>query len=242
MFDSTFVSQELVRYRTRSSPHGFFYHVSIAGQMATPSLSTVTVVAYDPAWPLLFEGISEKLKQYLEKCAVTYELLEHVGSTAVPGLPAKPNIDIIITVPDAENADKAKEALIHEPSPEGHYKCYGDGGIRGRISLKPHVRHPLQDQSIYIIREDDPDGQLVVRCHLSLRDTLRLPEHEALKEEYGQVKLQLAHSALDGVDYGQRKNPIIRKILRTAGWSDAEISLKEALDYRIAGEWDEPPY
>lgn len=210
--------------------------------MAAPSLPAVTVVAYDPTWPVLFEEISQRLKQYLKICTVAYDMIEHVGSTAIPGLAAKPNIDIIITVPDAENADKAKEALIHEPSPEEHYKCYGDGGIRGRISMKPHVRNLLQDQSIYIIRENDPDGQLVVRCHLSLRNTLRLPEHEALKEEYGQVKLQLAASAIDGVDYGQRKNPIIRKILRTAGWSDAEIDLKEALDYRTPGEWDEPPY
>lgn len=210
--------------------------------MAALSLSAVTVVDYDPAWPARFEEISKKLKSWLDSCAVNYNLMEHVGSTAIPGLAAKPNIDIIIIVPDAENADKAKEALIHESSPEEHYKWFGDGGIRGRISMKPHVRNPLADQSIYIIREDDPDGQLVVRCHLSLRDTLRQPEHEALKEEYGQVKLQLAGSAIDMVDYGQRKNPVIRKILKIAGWSDAEIDRKEALDYRIPGEWDEPPY
>jgi GrpB-like predicted nucleotidyltransferase (UPF0157 family) len=210
--------------------------------MAALSISAVTVVDYDPSWPVQFEEISDKLKNWLNSCAVTYKLIEHVGSTAIPGLVAKPNIDIIITVPDAENADKAKEALIHEPSPEEHYKWYGDGGIRGRISMKPHVRNPLADQSIYIIKEDDPAGQLVVRCHRSLRDTLRQPEHGALKREYGQVKLQLASSAIDGVDYGQKKNPIIRKILKIAGWSDAEIDRKEALDYRIPGELDDPPY
>ena len=108
--------------------------------------------------------------------------------------------------------------------------------------MKPHVRNIQKDQSIYIIRDDDPNGQLVVRCHLSLRNTLRLPENEALKEEYGQVKLKLAASAIDGVDYGQRKNPIIRKILKTAGWSDVDIDLKEALDYRLPGRRDELPY
>lgn len=210
--------------------------------MAERSLPRITVLEYDPAWRLRFEAIAAKLKKYLDGCSVTYTRIEHVGSTAVPGLAAKPNIDIIITVPDAENAEKAKEALVHEPSAEEHYKSYGDGGIRGRISMKPHVRNPLADQSIYVIREDDPDGQLVARCHLSLRNTLRLPAHEALRNEYGQVKLELSKTAIDGMDYGQKKNPIIRKILKTAGWSDADIDLKEALDYRLPGEWDDLPY
>lgn len=203
---------------------------------------TVVVLEYDPSWPVQFHTIATKLKKYLDICSVPYTLIEHVGSTAIPGLAAKPNIDIIITVPDAENAAKAREALVHEPSPEEHYRCYGDGGIRGRISMKPHVRNRLADQSVYIIREDDPAGQLIVRCHLALRNTLRLPENEALKKEYGQVKMQLSKSAIDCVDYGQKKNPVIRKILKAAGWSDAEIDLKEALDYRIPGEWDDSPY
>ncbi|KAK5062989.1 hypothetical protein LTR84_005065 [Exophiala bonariae] len=177
----------------------------------------VTILEYDPNWPIQFHIIAKKLKKYLDLCSVTYRLIEHVGSTAVPGLAAKPNIDIVITVPDAENAAKAREALVHEPSPEEHYKCYGDGGIHGRISMKPHVRNPLADQSVYIIREDDPAGQLVVRCHLALRNTLRLPELEAFKEEYGRVKLQLSKSAIDDVDYGQKKNPVIRKILKSGG-------------------------
>ncbi|KIW14029.1 hypothetical protein PV08_06810 [Exophiala spinifera] len=204
-------------------------------------LPVVKVVEYDPSWPSKFQEISQKLEHYLSISGVEYTSIEHVGSTAVPGLAAKPNIDIIIEVPNAEQAAKAKEALIHEPSPEEHYKCWGDGGIKGRISMKLHNRNELPDQSVYIINQEDPEGRLVVQCHRALRDTLRLPQHEALRAEYGRLKVHLATSSIDGVDYGQKKNPLIRRILQTAGWADEEIDKKEALDYRIPGD-DDLPY
>lgn len=203
-------------------------------------LPVVSVVDYDSAWPSKFQAISQKLEYYLSTSGVKYSSIEHVGSTAVPGLAAKPNIDIIIEVPDAEHAAKAKEALIHEPSPEEHYKCWGDGGIKGRISMKPHSRDELPDQSVYIINRQDPDGRLIMHCHRALRDTLRMPQHEALRAEYGRLKFYLAASSIDGVDYGQRKNPLVRKILQAAGWTDEKIDKKEALDYRVPGDEDLP--
>ncbi|KAJ9604901.1 hypothetical protein H2200_010290 [Cladophialophora chaetospira] len=203
-------------------------------------IPSVTVVEYDLQWPDQFQRIAEKLRSYLDYCGAKYLVIEHVGSTAVPGLAAKPNIDITIEVPDARNAEIAKEALIHEPPPEEHYRCFGDGGIRGRISMKPHDRSFVPTQSVYIIDTNNTDGRLVMRCHRALRDTLRMPEHERLKMEYGQIKAELASTSRDGVEYGQSKNPIIRRILRAAGWTDAEVDEKESLDYRIPG--DDLPY
>ncbi|KAJ9634035.1 uncharacterized protein PV06_08509 [Exophiala oligosperma] len=206
----------------------------------TAPLPTVTVVEHDPSWPSKFQEILQKLEGYLSTSGVRYTAIEHVGSTAVPGLAAKPNIDIIIEVPDAENAAKAKEALIHEPSPEEHYKCWGDGGIKGRISMKPHSRNEALEQSVYIINQQDSDGRMIARCHRALRDTLRMPQHEALRAEYGRLKVHLAYSSIDGVDYGQKKNPLIRRILQAAGWTDEDIDKKECLDYRIPGDYDLP--
>lgn len=82
-----------------------------------------------------------------------YIVIEHIGSTSVLGPAAKPNIDIIIEVPNAENAEKAKEALIYEPPAAEHYKCYGDGGIRGRISMKLADRSLVPDQSVYVFSD-----------------------------------------------------------------------------------------
>ncbi len=110
----------------------------------------ITVVEHDPAWTDDFERIGKNLQYYLHLVGVKYICIEHIGSTSVSGLAAKPNIDIIIEVPDAENAEKAKEALIYEPPAPEHYKCYGDGGMMGRISLKTVDRTLVPDQSVYV--------------------------------------------------------------------------------------------
>jgi GrpB-like predicted nucleotidyltransferase (UPF0157 family) len=113
-------------------------------------MSAISVVQYDPAWPDHFQRIAEQLSYYLGLRGVEYLAIEHVGSTAVAGLAAKPVIDIIIEVPDACNAEMAKEALIHEPPPEAHYKCIGDGGIRGRLSMKMHGQNAVPSQNVYV--------------------------------------------------------------------------------------------
>ncbi|ETI28963.1 hypothetical protein G647_01415 [Cladophialophora carrionii CBS 160.54] len=111
-------------------------------------MPVISVVEYDPAWPDHFKQIAEKLSYYLNLCGVEYLAIEHVGSTAVAGLIAKPIIDIIIEVPDACNAELAKEALVYEPPPEAHYKCIGDGGIRGRLSMKFQGQRVVPSQSV----------------------------------------------------------------------------------------------
>ena len=130
--------QDRERQRESSSPENYLPPVRLP----------IPVVEYDPAWPDHFERISQKLRHYLDLCHVRYHAIDHVGSTAVPGLVAKANIDIIIEVPDETNAEAAKEVLTYEPPPEEHYKCIGDGGIRGRISMKLHDRSSVPAQSM----------------------------------------------------------------------------------------------
>lgn len=210
--------------------------------MSIPTRRKIVVTDPDPTWPAQFEQIRANLITYLSAASAPYQSIEHVGSTAVAGLAAKPNIDIIIVVANAQQADQAKEALIHEAPANGHYRPLGDGGIRGRISMKLYPRDWTHDQSVYILREDDRDSMLVMRSHRALRDTLRLPQYASLRDEYGKVKRELAETSLDGVDYGQKKNWIVRKILRAAGWTDNEVDAKEALDQRTPGESDDLPY
>jgi GrpB-like predicted nucleotidyltransferase (UPF0157 family) len=66
-----------------------------------PLVGRIEIVEYDPAWPDLFEREAARIRSALGERAV---LLEHAGSTAVPGLPAKPRIDIVLAVP--ESADE----------------------------------------------------------------------------------------------------------------------------------------
>ena len=60
--------------------------------------ATIPLVAYDPRWPALFEQEASRIKQTLGN---KVRQLQHVGSTSVPGLCAKPIIDILLTVPDS---------------------------------------------------------------------------------------------------------------------------------------------
>ena len=198
-------------------------------------MAPILVTAYDPTWPVEFEHISLQIKTYLVAAAVPYITIEHVGSTSVPHLPAKPNIDLVILVKTGEWAEKARDALIWEPTPDEYYKCIGNGGIKGRFSMKHQDWERMPQRSVYIISEEDEDGMLGLRGYRSLREVLTSGTRngEALKKEYGNVKLGLVREGIeDGVEYGRRKNEVIRKILRHAGWTDEEVGKKEALDVR----------
>jgi hypothetical protein len=67
-----------------------------------------------------------------------------------------------------------------------------------------------------------------------------MAEHESLRKLYGQTKIELASTSQDSLEYCQRKNRVIRRILRAAGWTDSDIDKKESLDYRIP--IDDLPY
>jgi GrpB-like predicted nucleotidyltransferase (UPF0157 family) len=90
-----------------------------------PHGGPVELVEYDPAWPELFQREQERIRDALGESAV---LVEHVGSTSVPGLAAKPVIDIVLAVTDASDEPNYVPALeaagyelrIQEPSWHEH--------------------------------------------------------------------------------------------------------------------------
>jgi GrpB-like predicted nucleotidyltransferase (UPF0157 family) len=68
----------------------------------------IRVVAYDPAWPAAFE---RERRRIVDAVGPVARRVDHVGSTAVPGLVAKPIIDIDLSVPDADGEDAYLPAL-----------------------------------------------------------------------------------------------------------------------------------
>jgi GrpB-like predicted nucleotidyltransferase (UPF0157 family) len=70
------------------------YQLSEAEITPAPMVNPIVVVEYDPAWPDLFAALRTPVAAALEDVAVA---IEHVGSTAVPGLAAKPIIDLVCT-------------------------------------------------------------------------------------------------------------------------------------------------
>jgi GrpB-like predicted nucleotidyltransferase (UPF0157 family) len=104
--------------------------------------STITLAEYDPEWPELFEREAARIRGVLGEQVL---VLEHVGSTSVPGLCAKPIIDILLEVPDSGDEDAYVPALtaagyrlvIREPDWEKH-RCFK--GPDTNINL--HVHSP----------------------------------------------------------------------------------------------------
>ena len=208
-----------------------------------PDMPLIQVLPYDPAWPTHFTNIASQLSHFLNAASVAFTTIEHVGSTSIPSLAAKPNIDIVILVKDKAAADAAREALIWQPSPTEYYKCIGDGGIRGRISMKYQDWEALPQRSVYIIAEDNEEGMLSLRGYRDVRECLRKEENGDLRKQYEECKMAMVKERVeDGVEYGQRKNGVIRKVLVRTGWTDEEVSKKEGLDTRQRSEGRDYPY
>jgi GrpB-like predicted nucleotidyltransferase (UPF0157 family) len=134
--------------------------------------------------------------------------IEHVGSTAVPGLAAKPIIDCDIVVREADIAAASKALMSLGFTP------LGELGIPQRWAFKEPAR--LSGTNTYVI----VDGCLSLRNHLAVRDVLRADA--ALREEYAVAK-RLAGARVANIDeYGQAKTCVVQKILTAAGLTDAE--------------------
>ena len=134
----------------------------------------VVVLPYDEAWKKDFEDIKAELLTVLEGLVLR---IEHVGSTSVPGLAAKPIIDIDIGIDGADSFEKVKAAL----GTIG-YQHEGDLGIPGREAFKYEGKEHLRKHHLYVCSEDAEE----LKRHTSFRDYL-LSHPEALKE-YGRIK------------------------------------------------------
>jgi GrpB-like predicted nucleotidyltransferase (UPF0157 family) len=161
----------------------------------------VVVSEYDPEWPELFRQIAEPVRHALGKIAVA---VEHVGSTSVPGLTAKPVIDVDVVVSSAEDVPAAIERLR-----ELGYVYQGDKGIPGREAFMwpPHApRHHL-----YVVVE----GSNPHVDHIRFRDYHR--DHPEVAREYAQLKRALAEEHRnDRASYTEAKAEFIARVLSEA--------------------------
>lgn len=158
---------------------------------------TVTVVDYDPSWPLRFEELQARVRAALGANAVT---VEHIGSTAVPGLAAKPIIDILIVVDDVN--DEA-----------GFVPPLQDAGFVLRVREPGHrmMRTPVKDVHLHLY---DPHAG-AIRDYLDFRDWLRTHPDDC--DLYEAAKRQLASQQWDDMNcYAEAKSDIITQILSRA--------------------------
>ena len=168
----------------------------------------IEVVDYDPVWVEWFEALRSEYSEALSAAGVPVVAIEHVGSTSVPGLAAKPIIDcdIIVEEPHAEASSAVLNSLGFTP--------LGELGIPQRWAFDEPER--LAGTNTYVIVE----GSLALRNHLAVRDALRADPQ--LRDEYGEVKKRVGAEAADIYAYGAGKNTMVQRILESAGLSESD--------------------
>lgn len=174
----------------------------------------IEVHEYDPAWAAKFDGLRAAYEAAFNQAGVPFVAIEHVGSTAVPGLAAKPIIDcdIVVAEVDVAAASAVLVGLGFEPR--------GELGIPQRCAFYEPER--LAGTNTYVI----VDGSLSLRNHLAVRDLLRTDLD--LRDEYSAVKRAVGATAADIYEYGASKNEIIQRILAAAGLSQTERATIDA--------------
>ncbi|MDP9364356.1 MAG: GrpB family protein [Chloroflexota bacterium] len=161
----------------------------------------VVLVDADPAWPGTFTRIRERVASALGDLTLA---IDHVGSTAVPGLPAKPIVDVDVVVP-VGGVSEAIERLATLG-----YVHRGDLGVAGREAFaRPPGTPP---HHLYVCARDAPE----CRRHLVFRDYLRAHPDVALA--YADLKKELARRFRDDrAAYSQAKSAFVEDVLRRAG-------------------------
>ena len=164
----------------------------------------IVVVPYDEKWKLSFEQIAGELSAVLDDLALS---IEHVGSTSVPGLAAKPIIDIDVVIED----ESKLQAVIGALAKIG-YQYEGNLGIPGREAFGYEGKTHLMEHHLYVCPKDSPE----LRRHLSFRDYLR--GHPEAVKEYSRIKEEAARLFPHDIDgYINHKGTLIEKIYKEIG-------------------------
>jgi GrpB-like predicted nucleotidyltransferase (UPF0157 family) len=171
-----------------------------------PSTGPVELVDCDPEWPALFAREADRIREALGDRALA---IEHTGSTSVPGLAAKPIVDITLVV-----ADSADEAA-YVPALESR-------GYVLRIRETDWFEHrllkgPDTNINMHVFSQGCPE----IERMLIFRDRLR--DHDADRELYEQTKRQLARRDWAFVQhYADAKSEVVEAIIaRARGGTDA---------------------
>ncbi len=173
--------------------------------MTTP----IIIEDYDPQWPQRFDAVRSRIASVLGTFAAA---IEHVGSTAVPGLAAKPIIDVDVLLRSAKDLPR----VIAKLKAVG-YEHQGTLGVPGRDAFKTPA-HDI-DHHLYVC---STQGAEFFR-HIAFRDYLRTHPKDA--EDYSRLKRSLAGKfSVDRDAYTHAKTDFIEDILRRSDRETAEHS------------------
>jgi len=190
-------------WRLISQPLGGATPSNIEGDWA--SMTVTLVQKYNPEWPTWFASIRQVLEASLGD---VYLRIEHVGSTSVPGMTAKPIIDIDVVIANGRFEEIKRElaqlGYIHE----------GDLCITGREAFdlrNDNLKSKLPPHHLYVCVEDS----LELKRHIAFRDYLRGNQRYA--EQLSQMKWSLAaEHENDKQAYMEGKSVLVREIIELA--------------------------
>lgn len=158
----------------------------------------VLIQDYDASWPETFSKLAARLKAALGSLVVS---IEHVGSTAVPGLAAKPVIDLDIILRSHADLQESMRLLACIG-----YDHEGDLGIAGRDAFRSPPGEP--SHHVYVLVA----GANELRRHLAFRDALRADNN--LREKYAELKKSLTQRYCnDRQSYTEAKSAFITSII-----------------------------
>lgn len=155
----------------------------------------IVVVDHDPEWAKEFEKESEILQHILGDILIN---IHHIGSTAVPGLMAKPIIDILLDVTDLDRLDSKRQAFENLG-----YEVMGEMGIPGRRYFRKGG--DKRTHHIHAFKSGDPN----LTRHLAFRDYLM--EYKDVAEEYGTLKFNIAKRIKNEIEkYSDQKDAFVK--------------------------------
>ena len=156
------------------------------------------VVAHDPAWRAAYEGEAARIRRALGDALVA---VHHIGSTAIPGIEAKPVIDLCLEVRSLDDLDARVEAMEALG-----YEVLGEFGIpRRRFFLRDDVAG-VRTHHVHAFAAGDAE----VRRHLAFRDYVIA--HRDVARAYGRLKRELARAHPDDIEaYIAGKDPFIKE-------------------------------
>ena len=168
--------------------------------MRKSTVTHVEVVPPDPRWADLFDQEIRLISPILGSNLIK---IEHIGSTSVPNLAAKPIVDLMPVVRDIEAVDPLESRLE-----EAGYNWYGEYGLVGRRYMnRDNLTTMRRIANIHIFACDNPD----IERHLAFRDYLRT--HADVRDRYGMMKVACAASNPDDINgYSTCKDAWVKDI------------------------------
>ena len=163
----------------------------------------IVVVPYNPNWVEEFKKIEKELLVVISDVVLS---IEHVGSTSVVGLHAKPIIDIDIVV------DNDMFIIVKEKLKEIGYQHVGDLGIESREAFSYKNKEYLMEHHLYVCNKDASE----LKRHTTFRDYLR--KHDNERDRYNQIKIEMAKKFPHDIDnYLLGKESVILDIYKKCG-------------------------